>query len=48
MIDPGKRRLIHHRRGTGAIIETRIASEGWVDLTPPGLRVAVADLFPET
>ena len=48
MIDPGKRRLIHHRRGSGDIIETRIASEGWVDLTPPGFSVAVGDLFPET
>ena len=46
MIDPGKRLLIHHRRGTGDIIETRISSEGWIALTPPGFSVAVTALSP--
>jgi Uma2 family endonuclease len=48
IVHPNRRVVIHHRRGSGDIIETRIASEGWVDLTPPGFSVAVGDLFPET
>lgn len=47
ILDPVKRLVIHHKRGEGDLIETRIASEGVLDLTPPGLSVPVADLFPE-
>ncbi len=47
MVDPVERRVIHHERGAGDLIETRIASEGALDLSPPGLSVPVADLFAE-
>lgn len=47
MVDPVKRRVIHHKRGAGDLIETRIASEGALDLSPPGLGVPVAELFAE-
>jgi Uma2 family endonuclease len=45
MIDPVKRLVIHHARGTEGLIETRIASEGTLDLTPPGMSLSVAELF---
>jgi Uma2 family endonuclease len=45
ILDPVKRLLIHHARGAGGLIETRIASEGTLDLTPPGLTPSVAELF---
>lgn len=45
MIDPVKRLVIHHARGTEGLIETRIASEGQLALTPPGLSLSVAELF---
>jgi Uma2 family endonuclease len=45
MIDPVKRLVIHHGRGAGGQITTRIATEGALDLTPPGLTLPVAELF---
>lgn len=47
MVDPVKRLVIHHKRSSGDLIETRIAGEGILDLWPPGLSVPVADLFAE-
>lgn len=47
VVDPDRRVVIHHRRGPGELIETRIASSGGLDLDPPGLTLAVADLFAE-
>lgn len=45
MIDPVKRLVIHHARGAEGLIATRIATEGTLDLTPPGLSLSVAELF---
>lgn len=45
MIDPVKRVVIHHARVAEGQIMTRIATEGTLDLTPPGLTLPVADLF---
>ncbi len=45
ILDPVKHRLIHHRRGHGRVVETHIVSEGVLDLSPPGLQIAVAALF---
>lgn len=47
MVDPVRRLVIHHKRSGGDLIETRIASEGALELSPPGLSVPVADLFAE-
>jgi Uma2 family endonuclease len=42
------RRVIHHRRSDGGGgIETRVLADGAIRLDPPGIEVAVADLFPE-
>jgi Uma2 family endonuclease len=45
ILDPDRRVLIHHKRGQGEAIETRILSEGVLRLDPPGLEVAVSDMF---
>lgn len=45
IVDPKKTLVIHHRRGAGEMIETRIASSGTLALHPPGLSLSVADLF---
>jgi Uma2 family endonuclease len=46
IVDPDRRVVIHHKRGQGDVIETRILSEGVLRLDPPGLEVPVAELFP--
>jgi Uma2 family endonuclease len=46
ILDPDRRVVIHHKRGSGDAIETRVLSEGAVKLNPPGFEVAVEALFP--
>ena len=46
ILDPERRVVIHHQRGRGDIIETRILSEGVVRLDPPGIEAPVAEMFP--
>ncbi len=46
ILDPDRRVVIHHKRGTGDAIETRVLSEGSAKLDPPGFEVAVEALFP--
>src|SRR6202035_343624 len=45
IVDPDKPRVIHHARGAGDTILTRIVSEGTVALDPPGLEIAVAEIY---
>jgi Uma2 family endonuclease len=45
ILDPERRVLIHHKRGQGEILETRILTEGLLRLDPPGLEAPVADMF---
>ncbi|HEX6000480.1 MAG TPA: Uma2 family endonuclease [Hyphomicrobiaceae bacterium] len=47
IVNPVKNVVIHHARGQGGDITTRIASSGDIDLTPPGMKVPVAELLPE-
>jgi Uma2 family endonuclease len=46
ILDPDRRVVIHHKRGSSDAIETRVLSEGAVKLDPPGFEVAVEALFP--
>jgi len=47
IVDTKTRKVIHHRReDDGAQIATRIVAADALDLTPPGLSVTVASLFP--
>jgi Uma2 family endonuclease len=45
ILDPDRRVVIHHTRGRDDVIETRILHDGRLRLDPPGIEVAVADLF---
>ena len=47
ILDPDRRVAIHHKRGQGDAIETRVLSHGVAKLDPPGFEVAVEALFPE-
>jgi Uma2 family endonuclease len=47
IVNPTKKVVIHHARGQGGDISTRIASAGEIGLTPPGMTVPVAELLPE-
>ena len=46
ILNPETRRGVHHKRGQGELIETRLLREGALRLDPPGLALDVADLFP--
>lgn len=45
IVDTERRIVIHHRRGEGDLIETRIVGEGTLALDPPGLSLAATDLL---
>jgi Uma2 family endonuclease len=48
IVDPDKPLVVHHaRRDDGAIL-TRIVSNGVIALDPPGIELAVTDIYPET
>jgi Uma2 family endonuclease len=47
ILDPERRVVIHHKRGSGDAIETRVLTGGAARLDPPGFDVAVEALFPE-
>jgi Uma2 family endonuclease len=48
IVNPIKKVVVHHARSRGGSdIATRIAASGAIDLTPPGMSVAVAELLPE-
>lgn len=46
ILQPEARALVHHRRDAEGVITTRILRDGRLTLDPPGLDLAVADLFP--
>ena len=45
IVDPTQRSVIHHARGTGDTILTRVISDGVITLDPPGLELAVSDIY---
>jgi len=45
ILDADNRMAIHHKRGLGDVIETRILKEGPLRLDPPGLEIPVQDMF---
>ena len=46
ILDPERRVAIHHKRGHGDAIETRVLTGGGVRLDPPGFEVTVESSFP--
>jgi Uma2 family endonuclease len=45
IVDPDGRLVIHHARGEPDMVATRVARDGSVRLDPPGIELAVGDLF---
>ena len=45
IIDPAKPRVVHHARATGDTILTRIVTDGRIRLDPPGIEVALVDIY---
>ena len=45
IVDPYRPALIHHARGEGGAIATRVHSGGMITMTPPGLELNVADVL---
>jgi Uma2 family endonuclease len=46
IVDPDKPRILHHARAGGDTILTRIVTEGSLDLDPPAVEIAMADIYP--
>lgn len=47
IVSPRRRAVIHHARGEGDLIHTRIVREGALRLDPPGLTLEFDELLPE-
>ena len=45
IVDPTERLVLHHARGSNDTILTHIVREGVIRLDPPGLEVALADVY---
>jgi Uma2 family endonuclease len=45
IVDPDRRRIIHHTRRDGGPILTAIVREGAINLDPPGLELALSDIY---
>jgi Uma2 family endonuclease len=45
ILAPEARMVVHHKRGQGDLIETRILRDGLLRLDPPGIEVEAGDLF---
>jgi Uma2 family endonuclease len=45
IIDPTQPIILHHARGDGDVILTRVVTQGAIMLDPPGLELAVADIY---
>lgn len=48
ILDPERRMVLHHARGDGEAISTRIVRNGVLELKPPGLQLTVGELFQDT
>jgi Uma2 family endonuclease len=48
IVDPDRPLVIHHARPDDGAIQTHIVSEGVIVLDPPGIELAIADIYPET
>ena len=46
VVEPDQRVVVHHRKGEDGNIAIHLLRDGTLDLDPPGLTVAVADLLP--
>lgn len=45
IVDPAEPMVVHHSRLAGEDIVTRVVTEGIIRLDPPGLQIALADIY---
>jgi Uma2 family endonuclease len=45
IVDPTEPMIVHHARGAGDEIITRVISDGAIVLDPPGLEIALTDIY---
>ncbi len=45
IVDPTQRSVVHHARGSGDTILTHIITEGSIALDPPGIALAMDDIY---
>ena len=45
IVDPRRQIVIHHKRGVGEVIDTRIVATGRLNLSPPGLELDISEFF---
>jgi Uma2 family endonuclease len=45
IVDPAEPMIVHHSRKPGEDIVTRVVTEGTIRLDPPGLQIALADIY---
>jgi Uma2 family endonuclease len=48
VIEQDRRRVVYHGRGPGGGLEPRILREGEIVLDPPGIRLALDELYQDT
>jgi Uma2 family endonuclease len=45
IVDPSEPMIVHHARGAGGDIITRVVTQGTLALDPPGLTITVEDIY---
>ncbi len=45
IVDVDERNVVHHRRASGEAIETRILTDGFLKLDPPGIEISIGAFF---
>jgi hypothetical protein len=45
VVDPTQPSIVHHARGADGNILTRVITEGNIGLEPPGIELAVNDIY---
>jgi Uma2 family endonuclease len=45
IVDPDDRLVVHHERGEGGVVVTHIVTKGVARLDPPGLELALSELY---
>jgi Uma2 family endonuclease len=47
IVDPDRPLVIHHARGEGDTIATRVVTTGTLRLDPPGIDLSIEDFYPD-
>jgi Uma2 family endonuclease len=47
IVDPDERLVVHHERRADGEVVSHVLTEGSAKLDPPGIEIALSDLYPE-